>query len=361
MHHRVLMALLLALGAGPSGLAQSRHVIAVTLDGFRWQELFDGASREIVTSGGAVADTAAVLARFWRPSRVERRRTLMPFMWEVVAQRGQLFGDSAAGSTVRVTNGKRFSYPGYNELLTGRPDDRIDSNDKIPNPNVTVLEWLNRRPGFRGSVVAIGSWDALPAIVNEGRSGIPANGGGPPYAKPASARERLLNQFAADLPALWSESRPDAVAFLLARETLETKRPRILYLMLEETDEWAHERRYDHYLDAAHRTDRFLARLWEWIERTPGYAGVTSLIISTDHGRGATSKDWTDHGRDQLASGRTWFAALGAGVAARGVRSDGDTTQSQFAATIAALAGEDFTAAGPGKAGPLQLKENKQK
>ena len=48
----------------------------------------------------------------------------------------------------RVTNGHNFSYPGYNELLSGRADPRIDSNDKKPNPNVTVLEWLDGRDGY---------------------------------------------------------------------------------------------------------------------------------------------------------------------------------------------------------------------
>ncbi|MEO8448286.1 MAG: alkaline phosphatase family protein [Gemmatimonadota bacterium] len=361
MNQTVLVAMVLLLSAGPSALAQARHVIAVTLDGFRWQELFEGASREIITSGaGGGADTTDLLRQFWRPSREERRRALLPFFWSVVAERGQLFGDSTAGSTVRVVNGKRFSYPGYNELLTGKPDDRIDSNDKVPNTNVTVLEWLNRRPGFRGQVIAIGSWDAMPFILNERRSGIPVNAAGLPYPSPKSPRQRELNQFAADLPLLWSESRPDAVAFMLAREALETKRPRVLYLMLEETDEWAHERRYDHYLDAARRTDRFLRQLWEWIERTPGYAGATALLISTDHGRGATKESWIGHGRDEPASGRTWFAALGAGVAARGVSHDSDAKQGQFAATIAALLGEDFTTAGPGKAAPLPLGKAKR-
>ena len=40
-----------------------------------------------------------------------------------------------------------FSYPGYNELLTGSPDPRIDSNDKRLNPNVTVFDYLAEVPG----------------------------------------------------------------------------------------------------------------------------------------------------------------------------------------------------------------------
>ena len=31
---------------------------------------------------------------------------------------------------MRITNGLWFSYPGYNEMLTGAADPRIDSNDK---------------------------------------------------------------------------------------------------------------------------------------------------------------------------------------------------------------------------------------
>ena len=57
---------------------------------------------------------------------------LLPFLWGEVARRGQLLGDRVAGGGVRVTNGKNFSYPGYNELLTGRADDRRISDQRGP-------------------------------------------------------------------------------------------------------------------------------------------------------------------------------------------------------------------------------------
>ena len=71
-----------------------------------------------------------------------------------MAREGQILGDPSKDSLVRVTNGLLFSYPGYNELLTGAADSRIDSNDKVTNPNLNVLEWLNGRPGFEGRVAA---------------------------------------------------------------------------------------------------------------------------------------------------------------------------------------------------------------
>jgi len=129
----------------------------------------------------------------------------------------------------------------------------------------------------------------------------------------------------------------------------------VLYVMLGETDEWAHGRRYDLYLDAAERNDRFIRRLWEAAQSMPEYANRTALVLSTDHGRGDTGKDWTDHGRKVPAAERIWMAVMGPGVPSLGLRSDITVTQSQFAATIASLLGEDYVKAQPKAAAPLDL------
>ena len=99
------------------------------------------------------------------------------------------------------------------------------------------------------------------------------------------------------------------------------------------------------------RADRFIERIWNTLQSMPEYADQTTLLVTTDHGRGATTTDWTDHGRDVPAAEITWFAALGAGVAPLGVREGSTVTTSQLAATIAAVVGEDFNAASP-KAAP---------
>ncbi|HYU25219.1 MAG TPA: AP protein, partial [Thermoanaerobaculia bacterium] len=131
------------------------HVLFVTMDGMRWQELFGGMAPELLTKKeGGVSDLAPMERRFGGATPEARRAKLMPFFWTEVAAKGQVFGDASRGSTARVTNGLRFSYPGYNEMLAGFADPRIDSNNRNWNPNVTVLEWLNGRPGFTGKVAA---------------------------------------------------------------------------------------------------------------------------------------------------------------------------------------------------------------
>jgi hypothetical protein len=264
----------------------------------RWQEAFGGLVAKINTKDeGGVEEPEALARRFDRPTPEARREALFPFLWTVVAREGQVIGDPSRGSQVRVTNSFWFSYPGYSELLTGVADPRIDSNDKKVNPNTSVLEWLNGRPGFEGRVAAFGSWDVLPFILAAGRSRLFVNGNGVPFEEPQTDRERLIDEFTADLPASSGGGRYDAAAMQGALEYLRTRQPRVLYVLLGETDEWAHERRYDLYLDAAHRSDRFLQRLWETAQSLPAYRGRTALVVATDHGRGATPQDWTDHGQ----------------------------------------------------------------
>jgi hypothetical protein len=279
----------------------------------------------------------------------------MPFLWSTVAGDGQIFGDPSTESRARLTNGLFFSYPGYNEILAGVADPRIDSNNKVPNPNVTVLEWLNGRPGFTGRVAAFGAWDVLPSILNVDRSGIPVGTGWQPVPAPATDRERTINELAADLPPFWSYGPVDAPIVAASLEHLRTRKPRVLYLMLGEGDEWAHQNRYDLYLDATFRADRFIGRLWETAQSLPEYAGRTAIVITTDHGRGATVKDWMNHGRGVPAAERIWVAVMGPGVAPLGVRQSVDVTAAQVAATVAALVGEDFRGFRPDAAPPLPL------
>jgi hypothetical protein len=334
------------------------NVLLVTLDGMRWEEVFGGADPDLLTKeDGGVADAAPWKARFDALTPELRRAKLMPFLWTVIAGQGQVFGDPSRDSVARVTNGLRFSYPGYNELLSGFADPRIDSNDRVMNPNVTVLEWLHGRPGFTGRIAAYASWELLPWIVNVPRSGIDANGHGVPFGEPRSDRERLINEYSAELPPYWGETRFDAPTAMGALEYLRTRKPRVLYVMLGETDEWAHGRRYDLYLESAQRSDRFIRRLWEAAQSMPEYADRTALLVTTDHGRGDTARDWTDHGRKVPAAERIWMAALGPTIAPLGSRRGVSVTQSQIAATIAALLGEDYARAQPKAAPPLNFRE----
>src|SRR6478672_1444777 len=175
-----LLALLFVCFVGLHALAVSAadNLVFVTWDGFRWQELFAGAEEALLSKEiGGVPEVPALQSAFWRDSREQRRAALLPFFWGTVARQGQVFGDPSRGAASRVTNGRNFSYPGYNEMFVGFADDAIISNNKYPNKNINVLEYIHRQPGFSGRVAGFATWDVMEFILNRERSGFPLQTG----------------------------------------------------------------------------------------------------------------------------------------------------------------------------------------
>ena len=304
---------------------RGEHVILVVADGLRWQEVFTGADSLLLFHSSAVrGDAGALRRKYWRSSLAARRAALMPFVWSTVARDGQLYGNRRAGSIARVTNPMKFSYPGYNEMLVGIPDPRIDRNDFGPNPNVTVFEWLDRQDDFRGRVAAVGTWQVFRDIFNVDRS-----------------RLRV------EVPGT------DAGTHAIAMRLLEAK-PRALFVGYGETDDLAHKGRYDLTLEAAHAIDGYVAAIWRRVQSMPEYRDRTTLIFVADHGRGRTTRDWTDHGNDIAGSDETWMAVIGPGIAASGEQQDvAGVTLAQVAASLAASVRLDYLDDVPRAAPPL--------
>jgi hypothetical protein len=330
-----------------SGLAATKteNIIFVMTDGLRWQEVFAGADAALMNKEhGGVTNVEPLQRAYWRDTAQQRREALMPFAWSVIAKQGQIYGNRTLGSDAHVTNEMRFSYPGYSETLCGFVDPGINSNNKIPNPNVTVLEWLHGKPAYKGKVAAFGAWDVFPYIFNADRAGFPVNAGHAPFNPPRmTPRLQFLNELKAELPQLWPSEAFDVVTFQTALEYLREHKPRVLFLSLGETDEFAHEGKYGLYLEAANRVDKYLRQLWETVQSIPEYSGKTTLIFSPDHGRGEAPVQWKSHGEKVLDSRYIWMAFLGPDTRPSGERSKtAAVTQNQIAATLAALLGEDY-------------------
>lgn len=337
---------------------KTQNVIIVMLDGLRWQEVFHGADPKLINKrspkllGASKQRTSQARELYWRDSQDDRRQALMPFLWSEIASHGQVFGNRDLHSDSHVTNGMKFSYPGYNETLTGVPDDRrIHSNKEIANPNMTVMEWLNAKPSFQGKVAAFGAWEVFRSIFNDKRCGFVVNTGYEPLEDvPASPELALLNTLKAKTPHVWSDESFDPLPFYTALEYLKAKKPRVMFIGLGETDDWAHLGAYPEYLNAIHRDDEYLQELWALVQSMPGYRDNTTLMVLPDHGRGRGIL-WGLHAWPVPGSGQTWMAFLGPDTPARGERKlNAPVTESQVAATMAALLGEDYDASVP-KAG----------
>jgi hypothetical protein len=324
---------------------KTENIILITFDGFRWQELFSGAESRLLLDKKFVQDTAGSVNSYWRESPEQRRELLMPFFWNVIAKQGQLYGNRTLGNKVNTTNKMWFSYPGYNEILTGFADDaRVASNDPVDNPNLTVLEFLNKRKEYQGKVAAFSSWETFPWIINTKRSGISVNSGYTKVTSTNTDRENLLNELMFQLPNESGGTRPDAFTFHYAFEYLKKNKPKLLFISFDETDHFAHEGEYDRYLASAQYTDGFIKTLWEWIQSQPTYKDKTTVIITTDHGRGEKNPDdWKHHGIKMPKADEIWFAFLGPDTPPLGeVKVNQQLYQSQVATTLSALLGLEY-------------------
>lgn len=327
---------------------KTQNVIIVTIDGLRWQEVFRGADSALISSNDT-QDKDAVRKNFWANDVTDRRKKLMPFIWSAIEQQGQLYGNRDKGSKDEVANPYHFSYPGYNEIFTGFADPRMNTNEAITNPNINLLEFLNKQKGFENKVAAFASWERFTQILNAPRSGVLINAGFMPLTVPGmNDRLQYLNELQLEAPRYISDStRIDFLTFEFAKTYLKQFKPRALYLSFDEPDDMAHASNYKFYLDRVHQEDDFIKQLWDYVQNDATYKNKTTLIITCDHGRGDMPlKNWRDHGQETPNSQQTWFAVIGPDSPATGeITSTVTTYHKQLAQTIANLLGLDFKAA----------------
>lgn len=309
-----LTGCLLALGARADAPHRTENILLVTIDGVRWQEVFRGVDPALLNTehGGIPAKMLdRVMATHPAGNPAESRRQLMPFLWSVLVEQGQLFGNRDLGSDAKVANPLFFSYPGYNELLTGHYDLRIDSNAPVPNPNVTVLEWLNQQPGLTGRIVTCAAWQAFPAILNVERSGLVMWSTGSRSA-PGSVSPRIaeIERWMDEIPSPWPNEHFDAFVYRAALDYVDTHHPRILYVALGETDEWAHARRYGQYLDAIHRADAFIGGCGKSCSPCRNTAGrPRSSSLPTTDGATRSTPGLTTAARRPIPTKPGWWSA----------------------------------------------------
>src|SRR5215218_198356 len=116
-------------------LNPENKLFIITLDGFRWEELFNGADSSLISNPEFNTDTLLARALYWDNDAESRRKKLMPFFWSVIAKQGELYGNRKYDNNVNVANPYALSYPGYSELLTGNVDYSIWKNEKKKNRN----------------------------------------------------------------------------------------------------------------------------------------------------------------------------------------------------------------------------------
>lgn len=335
---------------------KTQNIILITLDGARNQEIFGGLDKEIFISANKNAEKSLAYKRFWAATPQLRREKLMPFFWgTLMRSQGSIAGNRELKSSVQTTNRLWFSYPGYSEILTGQAhDDVVKSNGFGQNPYPSVLDFLQKKLKLNTNEVAdFSSWEVFNRIVTNKPGSFIVNAGYEEYeSKNKEIADLSRTQFQTLSP--WPSVRHDYYTFSLALAHMIEFRPRVVHIGFGETDDWAHDKNYERVLDALKLTDDFLKEVWEFVQNEPAYRDKTTIIITTDHGRGNSTTDWFDHGEEVPEAQHIWMAFVSPDSQLRGEWKNSDIIyQNQAAATLCRFLNLDYSEQNPQAGKPI--------
>jgi hypothetical protein len=349
MKHSLIVIYLFSFLATTAQLSsKTKNIFIVTIDGIRWQEIFKGADADIINNHRYTSDVDLAKLMYLDSSSLLSRKKLLPFFWNVIQQKGQLYGNRLYKNKVNVSNSYKFSYPGYNEMFTGYPDIYVNSNDPKNNLNINILEYLNTFNEFRNNVVAFTSWNIFPYILNKDRNELPVYSGYDSVEENGDQDLHIFNNAQQNLIKKKTGTRQDVLTFIAATEYIQANKPKVVFIGFGECDQDAHKADYDKYLQHLNEADKMIQQLWYFIQSTPEYKDKTTLIITTDHGRGRRRNKWTDHDVMVKGSGDAWLAVIGPDTSPAGeIQIPRQLYQKQIAATISKFLGYNFTANHP--------------
>jgi len=118
----------------------------------------------------------------------------------------------------------------------------------------------------------------------------------------------------------WHNARFDRYTMAFATRYLVKYRPRFMFLSLNDSDDVAHTADYAGYISALQDYDTWLKQLQELLMHLGEYGKNTTIIVTTDHGRGE-GEHWISHGEKEsmTESKPIWLAAVGPHTTACGV------------------------------------------
>ncbi len=282
---------------------EKNNVILVVIDGARAQDVFDGADPATVSQRG-----------FSDLENFTSGENLMPELHAWLRDEGTALGAPSDAHGVFASGPNYVSLPGYLEILTGHAQPGCQDNECGSVKEKTILDEARERAGTRDAIAAFASWPILGRAVAKSPEAIVISAGidslyGWPELKKTPALLQLWETGRPKDPFPGLDGyRPDTLTARLALAYIEARTPRLTFLALGDTDEYAHKGDYRGYIKALHQTDSILGELRSTLRRSGEWGKRTTVLITTDHGR---ANDFRNHGGAYPESARSFVIALG--------------------------------------------------
>lgn len=220
----------------------------------------------------------------------------LPYLWEVLASKGEVYGNPNNDGIMTIANTEMMSLPGYQGIMAGFPQ-LCFGNECGRIKSETFPERFVRKEGFiRESVAAISSWAKINDAVQSQEGVIVTNTGMESFTDHVCHDEEVdsINHAQANNPPPWEGAKYDSYTHQQALRYLKKHKPRFMFISYNDSDEWAHRGQYGNYIASIRTYDRWLKETVETLESMGEYGKDTCLIVTTDHGRGDGEK-WTSH------------------------------------------------------------------
>jgi len=241
------------------------NILLITLDGVGKKDVFNGPDKQILNK-------LNLNNEFNKKFNYKKVEDLLPFIHT------ELIPNSEVYTNMHVRNNVYLSYPGYNDILTGKTDSKIISNEYGTNLNKTFIEILNKKIK-RHKILICTHWSTFIDIFGYKRSNIRPDNWSDEHDKP-----NFKPQFQHDMN-----------VYSYFKHLLLKKKPNIMYLSLGLTDTFAHKKDYIKYWESLILADNIIKDLFKTINSIKKYKNDTVCIITTDHGRGLNYKNWSEH------------------------------------------------------------------
>ena len=259
--------------------SKNPNVILLMLDGVRWQEVF----------------------------RTDKTGLIFKHLFQDYLSEGRIFGNVDKDQAMTVSNSALLSLPAYQSIMSGETQPcsgngcgRIGA-ETFQERAVTELK-LDRT-----QVATIASWDKIPNAVEHVEGATFVNAA---YDKlsdgTADAEFDAINEAQVKDPAPWDGARFDRYTWAHSMHFLKKHHPRFMFISFDDSDEWGHKNEWENYLSSLRQYDDWIHELIQTLKGMGEYGAHTTLIITTDHGRGDDSM-WGQHGWPWPESKYIWL------------------------------------------------------
>ena len=275
----VLLSVSFVVEAKKAEQVKIEHVIYVTLDGVRWQDVLQSHQH-------------------------------FSILWQRYADNMTVYGLSGGVAPIEVAS-IPVSLPSYQSQMTGAVQPcQVNECGRVKVE--TMPEYLRSTLKLRKRDVAVfSSWPVIDDALESHPGAVYSNVGNIEVLDPVSGKPDAVMKKINRLQTLHHHvktNRLDAYTFAHALHYFQKYQPVFMWISLVNADNEAHMNHPKRYYQMLTAYDQYLDQLMTVLSKMK-LDKNTMVVITTDHGRG-DGQDWTSHGGELPASKSTWAFVL---------------------------------------------------